>query len=86
MPKAWCGRPSRTYRYAGSRRSLYEKQSTPPGATLSDDNVIPFRKRPPSEAELEMYRRITRTWSAQMKEIFFPEHFRLDREKHGHSE
>jgi hypothetical protein len=28
---------------------------------MTDRKVIPFRKRPPSEAELEVYRQITRT-------------------------
>jgi len=51
------------------------------GVTVSDDNVIPFRKRPPSEAELEVYRRMTQKWSPALRELFFPEHFRLLRQE-----
>jgi hypothetical protein len=47
---------------------------------VSDDNVIPFRKRPPSKTELEVYRQMTRNWSPALKEMFFPEHFRLEQE------
>jgi hypothetical protein len=28
--------------------------------------------------ELDVYRRITRAWSAEMKQMMFPEHFRHD--------
>ena len=45
---------------------------------MSADNVIPFRKRqpPPSEVELEMYKRMTRDWHPQLRELMFPEHFK----------
>lgn len=42
---------------------------------MSDDNVVKFRKRPPSEAELEVYRRITRNWSTEARRMMFPEYF-----------
>lgn len=45
---------------------------------MTPDNVIPFRKRPPSEAEMETYRRATRNWTEQMRELMFPEHFKQD--------
>jgi hypothetical protein len=45
---------------------------------VSDDNVIPFRKRRPSKNELEVYRHVTRNWHPQMRELVFPEHSRHD--------
>lgn len=48
---------------------------------MSHDNVIPFRKRPPSDAELEMYRQMTKSWTPEMRQLMFPEHFRLDQER-----
>jgi hypothetical protein len=48
---------------------------------MSDDVVIPFRKRPPSEAELEVYRRVTKSWPAEMRRLVFPEHFEREREQ-----
>jgi hypothetical protein len=45
---------------------------------MSDSNVIPFRKRPPSENELEIYRKITRNWHPEMRALMFPEHFKHD--------
>jgi hypothetical protein len=48
---------------------------------MSYDNVIPFRKRPPSEGELEAYRRLTRSWSPQLRQMMFPEYFRHDQKK-----
>lgn len=45
-----------------------------------DNNVIPFHKRPPSEGEMQVYRRITRNWSAQMRQLIFPEHFKHEEE------
>ena len=45
---------------------------------MSDKKVVPFRKRPPSEAELEMYRRITRNWHPDMRRLMLPEHFKRD--------
>jgi hypothetical protein len=43
---------------------------------MSERKVIPFRKRPPSEAELALYRRITRNWHPEMQRLMLPEHFR----------
>ena len=48
------------------------------GHPLTDRKVVPFRKRPPSEAELEMYRRITRNWHPAMRQFVLPEHFKRD--------
>jgi hypothetical protein len=48
------------------------------GTRMSDDKVIPFRKRPPSEAELETYRRVTRNWHPEMRRLMFPEHFKKE--------
>ncbi len=48
---------------------------------MSQSNVIPFRKRPPSQAELEIYRQMTRNWSPQMRELMFPEHFKRDQDR-----
>ena len=47
---------------------------------MSDDNVIPFRKRPPSESELEVYRMMTREWAPALRQLMFPEHFRHEQE------
>jgi len=43
--------------------------------------VIPFRKRPPSEAELEVYRRMTRAWAPALRQLMFPEHFQHEQQK-----
>jgi hypothetical protein len=48
---------------------------------MSDKKVVPFRKRPPSEAELEMYRRITREWNPALRQLMFPDHFKHERGK-----
>ncbi len=45
---------------------------------MTDNKVVPFRKRPPSEAELEVYRRITRNWHPEMRRLMLPEHFKRD--------
>ena len=43
-------------------------------------NVIPFRKRPPSEGELEAYRRFTRSWAPELRRMMFPEYFQHDQQ------
>jgi hypothetical protein len=48
---------------------------------MPGDNVIPFRKRAPSEAQLEVYRRMTRNWSSELKRLMFPEYFRHESAK-----
>jgi hypothetical protein len=48
---------------------------------MSYDNVIPFRKRAPSEGELEAYRRLTRSWSPELRQMMFPEYFRYEQQK-----
>jgi hypothetical protein len=45
---------------------------------MADDNVIPFRKRPPTEAEIEHYRMITSSWHPELRKQMFPEHFEHD--------
>ena len=50
------------------------------GSYVSADNVIPFRKRPPSETELEVYRMMTREWSPALRQLMFPEHFKREQE------
>ena len=47
---------------------------------MSNDNVTPFRKRPPSENELEIYRQMTRNWHPDMRKLMFPEHFQREEE------
>ena len=47
---------------------------------MSDDKIIPFRKRPPSENELEIFRKMTRNWHPDMRKLMFPEHVRHDEE------
>jgi hypothetical protein len=45
---------------------------------VSDRKIVPFRKRPPSGVELDVYRRMTRNWSAELRRLMFPEHARYD--------
>ena len=47
---------------------------------MTKDNVIAFRQRPqpPSEAELEAYRQLTRNWHPDVRRLKFPEHYELD--------
>jgi hypothetical protein len=49
-------------------------------AKMSDNKVIPFRRREPkpSEIELEMFRHMTRNWSDQMRQLMFPLHSATD--------
>lgn len=48
---------------------------------MRQDNVIPFRKRAPSKGELEAYRRLTRGWSPELRQMMFPEYFRHEQQK-----
>ena len=52
---------------------------------MSDAKVIPFRKRPPSEIELEVYRQVTRNWAPAMRQLMFPEHFRQEQARDDES-
>ena len=45
---------------------------------MSDRKVIPFRKRPPSQAEMEAYLRMTRNWHPEMRRQVFPEFFKKE--------
>lgn len=45
---------------------------------MTDRKVVPFRKRPPSLAELVAYRHATRKWHPQMQQLVFPDHFQLE--------
>ena len=47
---------------------------------MDNDKVIPFRKRPPSAQELEVYRQITRNWNPALRQMMFPEHFKHEQE------
>jgi hypothetical protein len=51
------------------------------GDSVSDDVVVPFRKRPPSEHELEAFRRATKSWDPGLRELLFPEHVKRDVER-----
>jgi hypothetical protein len=46
------------------------------GLCVSDQKVVPFRKRAPSETEIEAYRRITRNWHDEMRRLMCPDHFK----------
>ena len=45
---------------------------------MSDSKVVPFRRRPPSQAELEAYQRMTRHWSPTLRQMMFPEYFKRE--------
>jgi hypothetical protein len=45
---------------------------------MADEKVVPFRKRPPSQAELEAYMRMTRNWHPEMRRLVFPELFKKE--------
>jgi hypothetical protein len=45
------------------------------------DNVVPFRKRPPSEDELEAFRRATKSWHPSLRQLLFPEHTKRDADR-----
>lgn len=51
---------------------------------MGQDNVIPFRKRPPSDGEMEAYRMMTRNWSPELKRLMFPHHFMHDEDERAH--
>ncbi|HEY2341188.1 MAG TPA: hypothetical protein VGH75_11705 [Steroidobacteraceae bacterium] len=48
---------------------------------MSDSKVVPFRRRPPSQAELEVYQRMTRHWSPTLRQMMFPELFNRAQDK-----
>jgi hypothetical protein len=48
---------------------------------MSDNVVIPFRKRPPTDAELEVYREMTKSWHPELRRLLFPKHFERDRSR-----
>jgi hypothetical protein len=54
-----------------------------PQAMSAPSNVIPFRRRGPKRAELEVYRRITRNWSDAMRRLMFPHHWEGDKDRKG---
>jgi hypothetical protein len=43
---------------------------------VSDRKIVPFRRRPPSKTELDLYESMTRLWHPELKQRIFPEHFR----------
>ena len=48
---------------------------------MSDDVVVPFRKRPPSDHELDVFRLATKSWHPSLRELLFPEHAKRDAER-----
>jgi len=45
---------------------------------MTDRKIIPFRKRPLSKPELEVFRRITRNWHPEMQRLMLPEYVKRD--------
>ena len=47
---------------------------------MSDNKVIPFRRREtkPTASEFEIYCRMTRNWSEQMRQLMFPQFAGMD--------
>lgn len=45
---------------------------------MARNNVIPFRRRPPTEQELEAYRLMTRHWSPALRRLMCPRHYEAD--------
>jgi hypothetical protein len=47
---------------------------------MSNCKVIPFRRREvkPTMAEMEMYQRMTRTWSQPLRQMMFPVLHRIE--------
>ena len=74
---AWapaCGlRPRQDMRNLSA--GLFHERS---GGSVTDRKIIPFRKRAPSEKELEVYRRMTRNWPPALRQLLLPEHFSLE--------
>jgi hypothetical protein len=44
------------------------------------NNVIPFRRPPPSQTEIEVYRQMTKNWNPVLRREFAPENFRREQE------
>jgi hypothetical protein len=42
---------------------------------LSTDNILPFRKRPPSDKEMDVYREVTKRWTDASRQLLLPEHY-----------
>ena len=51
---------------------------------MSDNKVVPFRRRPPSQGELEAYARMTRHWSPSLRQMMFPEYFKREEQLSPH--
>jgi hypothetical protein len=47
---------------------------------MASSNVIPFRKRRPSDGEMAAYRMFTRNWSPELRQLMFPDYFREESE------
>jgi hypothetical protein len=47
---------------------------------VGNQKIIPFRKRAPSQAELDAYRRVTHNWSPTLRQLLFPEYFTHERD------
>jgi hypothetical protein len=48
---------------------------------MSRQNVVPLRRRPPSQQELEVYRWMTRSWSPALRQLILPEYYRANLSK-----
>lgn len=42
---------------------------------MSDEKVIPFRKRPPPQSVMDVYRQMTRGWHPDMRRMMFPDYY-----------
>jgi len=43
-----------------------------------DNVVVPFRRRPPTQQELETYHLLTRHWSPALRRLLCPRYFEAD--------
>jgi len=60
--------------------AAYAHQRWVEGVAVHDRKIIPFRSSAPTQAELEAYRRMTRSWSPQLRQLLFPEHFKAEQQ------
>ena len=65
----------------GQRRTMYLLTTTW-DTKMSDNKVVPFRRREskPSATEVDMYRKMTRNWSEEMRRLMFPTYAEFDSE------
>jgi hypothetical protein len=48
-----------------------------------DNVVVPFRRRPPAQQELEMYHMLTRHWSPALRRLLCPQYYEADARQAG---